>query len=197
MGMGRWGLFLLAAGGLIGALGYYETRVRWGSSVEPEDVTLEEMIQRGGEGNTHFRIRDFGLDVVGAVYEDKNGRWSMVYVPAFPRAPGRPLETADQVPVIIMTGQVHSMGELIDLSNQPSLTGMVLNRVKSLNTEQRGLLSENYPNSDFEKSLIFNHSRVTIHPYAALGGLLGGGLMVVVGLVLMLVAYKRHGTILT
>src|SRR5262245_12626692 len=197
MGMGRWGLFLLVAGGVIGFLGYSETRVRWGSSIEPEDVTLEEMIQRRGEGNTHFRIRDFGLDALGTVYQTKNGRWSMAYIPAFPKAAGRDLETADQVPVIVMTGKVHSMEELFEFAKQTSLTGMVLNRVKSLSSEQRSLLAESYPNCDFEKTLIFNHGRATIHPYVAMGGLAGGGLMMVTGLVLMLVAYKRYGTILT
>jgi hypothetical protein len=96
-----------------------------------------------------------------------------------------------------MSGQVHSPGEFIDLSNQPSLTGMVLNRVKSLSSKQRELLVPMYPDTDFDQCLIFNHGRATIHPYVALGGLAGGGLMALIGIVLMLVAYKRYGTILT
>jgi hypothetical protein len=200
MGMGRWGLFLVAAGGLIGFLGYHETRIRWGSSIEPEDVTLEELIRRGGEGNTHFRVRDFAL-VDDFVIEEKNGRWSMVYIPAFPRAAGQLPMLADAppgpVPVIVMSGQVHSEGDVVDLGNQPTLAGMVINRVKSLSSQQRNLLAPRYPDTDFDKCLIFNHGRATIHPHVALGGLISGGLMVVAGLVLMLVAYKRYGTILT
>src|SRR5262245_24993151 len=166
MGMGRWGLLLVAAGGLLGFRGYHETRVRWGSSVEPEDVTLEEMIRRGGEGNTHFRVCDFAL-VDGYCYKEENGHWSMVYIPAFPRPAGSPpfllTPPPGPVPVIVMTGQAHSAGDVVDLATQPTLTGMVLNRVQSLGSEQRELLAPRYPETDFDKCLIFNHGRSTIH----------------------------------
>src|SRR5262245_14619285 len=163
--MGRTGLFLLIAGGVLGFLGYQETTLAAGMTPEPEEMTLAQLIERGIEGNPYIRVRDFSLGD-NFVLEEKSGRWNMVYVPAAPRSPQVPpgimVPLKSPIQVIVMSGKVRNDEELQNLAKEPALTGMVINRIKSLNKQQKELLVQSYPGTDFDSCLIFNHGRAVI-----------------------------------
>jgi hypothetical protein len=196
--MGRLGLFALIAGGFLCFFGYKESTLGSGMTKDPEEMTLAQLIQRGPEGNPHVKIRDFSLGS-NFVYEEKSGKWNMVYIPASPRPaqvpPGVPVDPTGPVQAIIMTGKVNNETELVTLALEPGLTGLVVNRIKSLNKEQKKLLSEKYPTTDFDKCIIFNHGRTVIAPWVSMGMMVGGALLGALGILLMLLAYKRHGSV--
>lgn len=195
--MARLGLFAIVIGGVLGFAGYAEWRVSKGASVEPEEVSLEQLIRRGPEGNAHVRVRDFNVGD-NIVYEEQSGSWTKVYVPAFPLEPG------EVIPEAPPTGPVSALFKSTKAKNEDELLrefaaipvqGLVTNRIESLGSEETKLLTESYPGTDFDKCLIVQIGRKPASQAKVAGFLGGGTALIVVGILLMVAAYKKSGSI--
>jgi hypothetical protein len=69
--------------------------------------------------------------------------------------------------------------------------GLMLNRVESLGSQERNLLQESYPNTDFSRCLIIQEDRTPAGPTFLVIMIAGGLLATIVGLGLLALAFYR------
>jgi hypothetical protein len=180
----RVGFFFAALGVVLIGIGVMEMVRNRGASATPEEITLKQLIARGTEGNPNVAIRDFRLGD-NFVYETKgtSTRWNKVCIPIVPadeapRGPG-PFRPTN-VRAILMSFNAHNEGEVAALRGRTRLEALV-NRIGSLDKEEKKLLEQSYPGTDFSQCIILLEGR---KPFSGvvIGGMLGGGaLMLLVG----------------
>jgi hypothetical protein len=184
----RWRLVLglgVVGVGLIvwGVMEWYLGR---GSSAKPERISLKQLIARGPEGNPNIILTDFELGD-NFVYKTENNVWKEVYVPAFPTgeanrggAPGRP---AAPIKAIIFSINVHSEIEINTMLAKPEMPALVTNRIKSLGSEEKRLLQNQYgAGIDVNNCLIIQEGRKPFSGWL-LALIFGGGVLLLVGAV--------------
>lgn len=180
----RVGFFFAALGVVLIVIGIMEMVRNRGASATPEEITLKQLIARGTEGNPNVAIRDFRL-ADNFVYEvkGKSTRWNKVCIPIVPadeapRMPGPFRPTS--VRAILMSYNAHNEAEVLAFRNRPRLEALV-NRIGSLDSEEKKLLEQSYPGTDFSQCIILLEGR---KPFSGVvvGGMLGGGvLMLLIG----------------
>ena len=92
--------------------------------------------------------------------------------------------------VIVRTGRYNKVGDLPPggVVQQPSVKGMIVNKISSLGWEEQGLIRQSFPNLDFKDLLILQENRKPSGPATSYGMMGGGGALVLVGLGLMFVS---------
>jgi hypothetical protein len=176
----RLAIGLLAIGGMLLYFGYQEWRLSSASSAGPQDLTVEELLARGPEGNPHVRLKNFKLGEQWEYYqyEDAND-WSCVYVPALPK--GSNAASAGSAKVIVITNHARNEQEFATLRTRTTLTGTVVS-AKDLGADYKQLLAADYPGTDFDKSVLLQEGRQPSSQDTLLMMLGGGvGLLVVGG----------------
>jgi hypothetical protein len=193
----RIAIVLFVFGVMAIVFGVYEWRLSSGASTRPEEISLRDLIARGPDGNPNIILKDFELLDDNLVYEydeklGPNSSWTKVWVPVVPPGaapPGQPggfpfnpqpQRQIGQVQALIYSTHVHGQAEIRPRCGVPKLRAMVTNRVQSLGSEEKKLLQEGYPGTDFNKCLIIEEGR---EPASAgfLVLLFGGGLLLLAG----------------
>jgi hypothetical protein len=186
----RISLLLVASGCLMGYYGIQEFRLTRKATKTPEDLTLQQLIARGPEGNAHVRIRDFVLGENFVYLKDsRNDVWQVVWAPAGPRqtSPEVPrLTVPDPLRVIIKDPTARSEHDIWALAQQPYLQGMVINQIESVGSKEKEVLQRDFPRTDWESCLILEvgrkpsgGGRVFIMLIGSVILLFGGGLVLV------------------
>lgn len=163
--LSRLAFFALLAGGMLGYVAYLEVSLTRHASDVPEEISLKDLIARGADGNPRLTLTDYVLcaNMVREFKENDSSRWTHVWVPivcAEDKAPmidGVPAPT--NIKAIISSGHVPSFGHLKPRLDQPKLTGMVANRITSIDRRTRDLLQNAYPHTDFDTCIIFQDGR--------------------------------------
>ena len=172
----RLGIICLVVGCGLGYATYVEYSLGAYATKEPEQIRLQDLIARGPGGNPHVLLTDYEL-CDNFVYETKGGsHWTGVWVPIVPRGaagpgPGQGLRP-QRVQAILFSTRVSNEAELPQRCGGPRLQGLVTNRIMSLGSEERRLLAESYPGTDFSRCLIFQEGRQpsSLTTVALLGG---------------------------
>jgi drug/metabolite transporter (DMT)-like permease len=174
----RLAIGLLAIGGLLAYFGYQEWKLASASSAGPQDLTVEELLARGPDGNPHVRLKNFKLGEQWEYYqyEDAND-WSCVYVPALPK--GSNAAAAGAGKVIVVTNHARNEQEFATLRTRATLTGTVVS-AKDLGDDYKQPLAADYPGTDFDKSVLLQEGRQP-SSQDTLVLMLGGGVGLVVG----------------
>jgi hypothetical protein len=181
-----WGaVFCVVAGGISFFVGLDERSLAATASKTPEEISLKDLIARGPNGNPNIILKDFAL-CENFVYKTGRTGWQSAWVPAVPRdavPPGQG-KGAKQVNVqaLIFTINASSEQDLFQRCDKPRLPALVTNRMVSLGSEEKKLLEQSYPGTDFSRCLIIQEGR---EPASAVKQSLmigGGGLMAVIGL---------------
>ncbi|HEX5270297.1 MAG TPA: hypothetical protein VFW33_07420 [Gemmataceae bacterium] len=182
----RWRLVICLAVLGIGLMlwGGMEWWLGRGASSTPERISLAQLIARGPEGNPNIILTDFELGS-NFVYEEKNGSWNGVYVPAVPAGqanpaagPGRP---AEQIKAVIFSLNVHSDPEIGTVLGKRELPALVTNRIRSLGSEEKRLLQQTYGGAiDVDHCLIIQEGRKPMSNLL-LSLMFGGGLLLLAG----------------
>jgi hypothetical protein len=174
----RIAIGLIVLGIALNVFGITELRLRAGASDQPQAITLQQLIDRGPEGNPHVLVSGLSYceDFVYE-YEGNENRWNCVWIPVvpagqaplalpeLPRLPfggnqplvlqGRP----SQIRAIVMTGKVRNQNDFNSFRNQPAVKGMVTNLVQSVSGERKKLLDEGYPGTDWSRCIIIQEGR--------------------------------------
>jgi hypothetical protein len=184
IGLAVVGIGLLVWGGMEWNLGR-------GASSKPERITLKQLITRGPEGNPNIILTEFELGG-DFVIETKNGAWSGVYVPAFPAGEPKPVTGPGQPPAavkaVIFSLHVHNEAEVSTVLAKRELPALVTNRIKSLGSEEKRLLQNQYGGGiDVNKCLIIQEGRTPMSG-AVLALIFGGGALALLGAVGVAVA---------
>lgn len=177
IGLAVVGIGLMVWGGMEWNLGR-------GASSKPERITLKQLIARGPEGNPNIILTDFELGD-NYVYEEKNGVWQGVYVPATPtgeaNAPVGPGRPAAPIKAVIFSLNVKSEAQIEPVLGKRELPALVTNRIKSLGSEEKRLLQNSYGNGiDVDHCLVIQEGRTPMSG-AILALIFGGGLLCLLG----------------
>ena len=156
----RLGITGLVLGGMLLFACYHEWRLGSAASAQPENLTLEQLIARGPNGNPNVRLRDFQLGENFAYFTDNHGiYWTRVLVPAVPSTMGEQAAHVLIPKVIIKSTHVANKEQLDSLHARTQMQGLVVNRIESLGKDERELLVEDYPGIDFDNCIIFEEGR--------------------------------------
>jgi hypothetical protein len=88
-----------------------------------------------------------------------------------------------QFAILVKTNKYKTIGAIPeDWLEQNQVTGLVVNEVDPLESDEMNLLRENFPRLNFDKVLILEQDRVPSSNVASFGIMSGGGLVCVIGL---------------
>jgi hypothetical protein len=159
----RLGIALLIFGGILGFFTIQEGRLAATASAVPQEITLQQLIARGPAGNAHIILKDFefGDNSVYQADEHNNASWNKVWVPVVPRQGNQDVAAGRIVNLqaIVKSSKVKNAAALDQFVKTTTLQGMVTNRIDSLGSEERGILQQSYPQTDFSKCLIIEDGR--------------------------------------
>jgi hypothetical protein len=194
----RIAIVLFVFGVIAIVYGVYEWRLASGASARPEEISLRDLVARGPDSNPNIILKDFALsDDFVHEYDEKlgpNSSWTKVWIPAyvpgaappaqrpggFPFNPQPQQQPAGPIQAIILSTHVHNEADIQTRCAVPKLRAMVTNRIQSLGSEEKRLLQQSYPGTNFDKCLIIEEGREP----ASVGFLFllfGGGLLLLAG----------------
>jgi hypothetical protein len=177
------GAVLIVIGIILAVVGLQEKNLASGASGTPEEITLKDLIARGPDGNPNIILTDFVL-CDNYIFKTRNGIWENAWVPAIPRENaiqnrgGKP----SNVKALIFTINARSQNDLYQRCEQPKLRALVTNKMVSLGSQERALLTKEYPGTDFSKCLIIQEGREPAGPLKLILMIGGGGLLALFGL---------------
>lgn len=200
-------LAMVIGGGVLMFFGINEWRLASGASDAPQDITIAQLEAKGYGDNAHVRITNCTI-AANFVYHfeqvngkpKKEGEYTEIFAPLVPidseyakqlqvaiqKGDGSNLPPLTKFKVILKSDKVKNDGILQSYFSKRDYTGMIINKISSLNSEDTKLLKDGYPGVDPSGCLILEEGREP-----AGGGkifaFLGGGLaLVLVGLKFML-----------
>lgn len=187
---------MIVGGVVLAGFGVYEGLLALQSSAQPQFLTCQELIEDGPGGNRHVTMGDYLLCDWAFVYEvneDVPDDWTNIWVPAVPL--GGPFHQrlqaifqADpnyegELPtpkdyLIVSSREIEDERQLIALAQADVMQGMVVSGFSSLGSEEKRILTEQFPGIEVDGVQIFQHGR---RPFsqALLVAMIGGGLVLV------------------
>lgn len=95
--------------------------------------------------------------------------------------------------VLVKTKRFDTVGSIPDeFRDESSVQGLVINRIASLDSEEKKLIKDNFPTINLDEVLILQEGRQPASSAKSMGLTLGGGLLALVGVALFF-AGKREG----
>lgn len=204
---------LLVIGCMVAYFGFREFQLGQAASPNAKHISCAELGSKGPGDNAHVLLENHVLCQSGFVYESKNGnaseRWTTIWIPAVPidgeyvqeikrlmevsngkRAGSLPLPK--DVHVLIKSKRVHDQSDLDRLDNQDTIQGVVINKIDSIGSQEKKLLSEQYPGIDFDKCWIIEHGREPSGPAKSFGMMGGGAALAGLGVLGMVAKIKKQ-----
>lgn len=160
-------ILVIVLGGFLVFWGFRELSLSGKAKSRPQQITCAELIANGPGDNAYVQLSDFVGCAQWFVYEGQgeNGPYKKVYLPAVE------LEGAwhKQVLALLAAGKtdadvpepqnVRLLLKLNDMKNpdavqqvidQDVVTGMIVNSIEKLESQERRLLRQGYPNLDID-----------------------------------------------
>lgn len=159
------GIVLLLIGVVAVALAWGEWSTVRAAAAEPQEITLEKLIERGPDGPAHLTLTDLGFIPVVKVSQRKSGgdEWAAVYIPLKPTtgpsaAPGVPLKViiksthfASEAQLVEFLGQFAKERKL-DVTVVPNNDANLNEKVRTALKEQS--VKEKVPETDYASCLV-------------------------------------------
>jgi hypothetical protein len=191
----RLGIALIVFGCILGYFTIQEGRLASTASSTPQEITLQQLIARGPAGNAHIILKDFEFGDNSVIQQDEHGTtWSKVWVPVVPHQGNREGVATKvlNIQALVKSSKVRGDFEMNNFTRQTSLQGMVTNRIESLGSEERKILQQSYPQTDFSKCLIIEDGRKPFNSGVIL--LMGAGTLVLAagGVGLLVLGARRR-----
>lgn len=154
-----WKIILFGVGIFLIVEGVKERSLASAASAAPEEISLTALIARGPDSNPNIILTDYALgdDII---VKSRSGSWTGAWVPAIPGKPGPERPHKPQVlQAVIYSSQARNAEELYQRCEQTKLRALLVNKIQSLEPDERGLLERSYPGTDFSKCLIIHEGR--------------------------------------
>jgi hypothetical protein len=200
----RWILFVI--GGLLALWGLEEFRVGFDAAAEAIEVDLAALEQGQKLPQNHIRLGTHMCLYFDAIYSydlrDKNKPnpdIQYAYYPIIslsnpllsrltphvnPDEDSSPAQHVEELKVLVKTQQFKRVSDIPrDGVVKKAVTGLVINRIRSLEVKEADLLRQQYPRINLEQILILEESRTPISPAVSFAVLAGGLALVALALV--------------
>ncbi len=175
------GLICIVAGPAIAYLGWNEKKVADSSTQSPEEISLKDLIARGPNGNPNIILTGFE-PCTNYVVTMKGNTWNSAWVPIVVGVPGQNAEKTTNASALVFTLNARDEGSLYGLVGVPKLKALVTNNLMSIGSEEKKLLQQSYPGTDFAKCLIIQQGREPAGALQVWGMIGGGAVLAVIGL---------------
>jgi len=108
------------------------------------------------------------------------------------KIPERAWPEITNVAVLVKTDKFNTIGDIPD-DWQPSqeIKGLIINKIESLDSEEKDLMRQCLPKVDLDKILLLEEGRTPSSATASIGIMAGGGLIIVVGIGIMILMSKK------
>jgi hypothetical protein len=203
--MFRLFICVIVIGVCVGFVGYKEYRVSEGTTAEPLEVNLQYLEDGNEIENNHVLVGPHFADLFGIVYEWEGTEENInyMYYPIVSEKnsyvkqlvglkkhygsmndiPDELWPTADNVVVLVKTRRYKKISEVpAELLAEEKVQGMVVNKIESLDHEEKELVRQCLPDADINKLLILEESRKPSSIFLSIGLIAGGALTGLVGL---------------
>lgn len=189
---------MIIGGGFMVYFGFQEMSLASKTESTPQVISCQDLSEAGPGDNANVEMSEFMLCTMSFVYEaigSSDTAYKTVWVPAVPlngeyhqqllsmlddegNLVGEPPMPKD-LGVLVKTSKASNENALYDLADQETLSGLVINEIASLGSEEKKILKDSYPGVNFDKVWILEHGR---QPAGAgkTYGLMGGGLLLIV-----------------
>jgi len=201
--MFRIKIAMVIGGAVLAFFGFQEFRVSSGTSSEPLAVNLAELERGEIPSNPHLTIGSHFALYGGCIYEFEQSKYgsgqpsgsskvTMCYYPIVsaehPLIQAIANESEDfdfgNLAVVVKTKRFKTFGALPDdiLAQENAVQGLLINKIDSLDGEEKKLLQESFPSVDVDKVLILQEGRKPSSVFLSLGMLLGGVVLSLLGI---------------
>jgi hypothetical protein len=191
--MFRIKLIIAVFGGILVFWGVQEFRVSQGTSAEPVAADLAALESGQEPPNPHMQLGAHLALYPAAVYEYSQSKYAsgdpgptarvnhcyypIMSVPDAAPTAGDASFDLNRIAVLVRTKRFRTIGDIPDdFRNETSITGLVVNRIQSLDKQERKLILESFPTMNLDKVLILEDARRPAS-LAKSGGMIGGGLL--------------------
>lgn len=191
--MFRIKLIVAVLGGIIVFWGVQEFRVSQGTSAEPVAADLAALESGREPPNAHLQLGPHLALYPALVYEVTQSKYATgdpgptakvnhCYYPIIslnhPVVRSEdPNAQLDKFAVLVRSKRFNTIADIPEESRQEaSISGLVVNRIQSLDKEERKLILESFPSLDLDKVLLLEDGRRPAS-LAKSGGMIGGGLL--------------------
>ena len=167
-----WNIAMVFGGVVMFMLGVNESRLAGKSRPTPDNITLSELLANGNGGNIYLTISGIepqNGEYVAETRDRANTRFSKVFIPC---VPSNSNERSAKL-VLFSTDASNDM-EVQGLMNRRTHTGMIVNDIRGLGSDERNLLASNLGGTSPDSVLIFELGRTPSGAGARLMYFLGG-----------------------
>jgi len=200
-------LIPIVIGGVLIYIGAQEAHLAAHAKEQPQQISLADLAAKGPGDNAHIILTDYLLCEFAFVYEEKDGRWQKVWIPAVPldgeyhqklkamldpdgKLKGEP-PMPDDIRVIVKLPNARNNDDIGKVAEADTLQGVVVNSIESLGSKEKKILQDSYPRVDFGTCLIVEEGRRPAS-FAKRAGLLGGGIVLaLVGIGWLLLSLRK------
>lgn len=193
-------LALIVIGGVLVFLGFQEMRLASAAKPDPQTIKCADLIASGPGENAHVVLTDYVMCDFAFVYEGQEGgkTWTNVWVPVVPLggefhqevlklvAEGKDLSNIPMprdIRVIVKSSHVENEGALASLAGKDTIQGMIVNKISSLGSKEKKILTESYPGVNFDNVYILEHDRTPASGAKSFGMMGGGAVLALMGVV--------------
>lgn len=157
--IGRLNVAMAVIGFVLLMIGSMEFSLARKSGSTPVAMTLSELLQNGPGSSIYLTVSGIEPASDGFVYEQSTragiSRYTKVYVPC--RAAG----SGNNSPVrfILFSAKTADDSAVNQLMSQSTHTGMIINTIRKLGSEELNLLQSGIPNANLREAIIFESGR--------------------------------------
>ncbi|MEM7263246.1 MAG: hypothetical protein AAF488_14745 [Planctomycetota bacterium] len=204
----RLWFFLLVGGLILLVMGLREYDLAVGASAESVAQKLEDL-EKGEEAtNVHVSIGEHIELYSSSIYEyrsaddDEAGlkpedTISSMYIPilskAHPEAQRVLDEAFSETPtapksfrVLVKAERFKSIDQIpANAAERGGVKGLILNRISPLDSQDRQIIRREFPGVDLDELLVLEEGRTPMAPSTAVGLVVGGGVLMILGLVVL------------
>ncbi len=201
--MFRIKIAMVVGGAVLAFFGFQEFRVSSGTSSEPLAVNLAQLEAGDVPSNPHLAIGSHYALYGGCIYEFEQSKYgsgqpspsskvTMCYYPIVSQEHPLIQAIADEsedfdfknLAVVVKTKRYKTFGALPDdlIAQESSVQGLLINRIDSLDAEEKKLLRESFPSVDVDKVMILQEGRKPSSIFLSLGMMLGGMVLSLLGI---------------